>query len=84
MILSISSFLYVSLLSLFEFVKLLVFDNAGGEYLEELDKMKVFGELYFPAMIPQYNDTSPTDSPVNVFLGITEAQTSRSHLHRSL
>jgi len=73
--------LYVSLLSLFEFVKLLVFDNA---YLEELDKMKVFGELYFPAMIPQYNDTSPTDSPVNVFLGITEAQTSRSHLHRSL
>jgi hypothetical protein len=81
MILSISSFLYVSLLSLFEFVKLLVFDNA---YLEELDKMKVFGELYFPAMIPQYNDTSPTDSPVNVFLGITEAQTSRSHLHRSL
>ena len=69
MILSISSFLYVSLLSLFEFVKLLVFDNA---YLEELDKMKVFGELYFPAMIPQYNDTSPTNRPVNVYFGIIE------------
>jgi hypothetical protein len=33
-------------LSLYGFVKL-GFDDAGGEDLEELDRMKVFGELYF-------------------------------------
>jgi NADPH-dependent curcumin reductase CurA len=30
-------------------------------------------------MISQYNDTSPTDNPVNVFLGITKAQLFRDH-----
>jgi len=30
-------------------------------------------------MIPQYNDTSPTNGPVNVFFGIIEVQTSRNN-----
>jgi NADPH-dependent curcumin reductase CurA len=67
--------LYLAVLSLYEFVKLHWFEDAGGEHLKELDKMKVFGELYFRGIISQYNDTSPTDSTVNVFLGITKAQT---------
>lgn len=58
---------------------MLGFENAGGEHLEEFDKMKVFGRIVLCSMISQYNDTSRTDGQANMLLG-TEAQTSTSHL----
>ena len=42
---------------------MLGFDNAGGEHLEELDRMKVFGRIVLCGIISRYNDTSPTNGP---------------------
>ncbi|MGB6528029.1 MAG: NADP-dependent oxidoreductase [Candidatus Nitrosopolaris sp.] len=51
----------------------LYFDNVGGKHLEAaLDNMKVFGRIVLCGMISQYNDTSPTLGPANIFLGITK------------
>jgi NADPH-dependent curcumin reductase CurA len=46
---------------------------VGGKHLEAaLDNMKVFGRIVLCGMISQYNDTSPTLGPANIFLGITK------------
>jgi NADPH-dependent curcumin reductase CurA len=37
-----------------------------------LDNMKVFGRIVHCGMIAQYNATSPTPGPENIFLGITK------------
>jgi len=51
----------------------LYFDNVGGEHLEAaLDHMKTFGRIVLCGMISQYNVTSPTHGPSNMFLGITK------------
>ena len=61
------------------------FDNVGGKHLEAaLDNMKIFGRIVLCGMISQYNATSPTPGPANIFLGIKEAQASRIHCQRSL
>jgi NADPH-dependent curcumin reductase CurA len=51
----------------------LYLDNVGGKHLEAaLDNMKIFGRIILCGMISQYNATSPTPGPANIFLGITK------------
>jgi NADPH-dependent curcumin reductase CurA len=51
----------------------LYFDNVGGKHLEAaLDHMKAFGRIVLCGMISQYNATSPTPGPANIFQGITK------------
>ncbi len=51
----------------------LYFDNVGGKHLEvAFDAMKTFGTIVLCGMISQYNTTSPTPSPSNIFLAITK------------
>src|SRR5215469_15447768 len=49
------------------------FDNVGGKHLEDaLDNMKTFGRKVLCGMISQYNATSTTPGPANIFLAITK------------
>jgi len=51
----------------------LYFDNVGGKLLEaSLDNMKTFGRIVLCGMISQYNATSTTPGPANIFLAITK------------
>jgi NADPH-dependent curcumin reductase CurA len=51
----------------------LYFDNVGGKHLEaSLDNMKTFGRIVLCGMISQYNATSTTPGPANIFLAITK------------
>lgn len=51
----------------------LYFDNVGGKHLEAaLDNMKTFGNIVLCGMISEYNTTSPTPGPSNIFLAITK------------
>ena len=51
----------------------LYFDNVGGNHLEAaLDQMKPFSRIVLCGMISQYNETSPTPGPTNMFLAITK------------
>jgi NADPH-dependent curcumin reductase CurA len=51
----------------------LYYDNAGGNHLEAaLDQMKPFSRIVLCGMISQYNETSPTLGPSNMFLAITK------------
>jgi NADPH-dependent curcumin reductase CurA len=51
----------------------LYFDNVGGDHLEAaLNHMKTFGRIVLCGMISQYNATSLTPGPSNIFLAITK------------
>jgi NADPH-dependent curcumin reductase CurA len=51
----------------------LYFDNVGGKHLvAALDNMKTFGRIVLCGMISEYNATSPTSGPSNIFLAITK------------
>ena len=51
----------------------LYYDNVGGNHLEAaLDHMKTYGRIVLCGMISQYNATSPTPGPMNLFLAITK------------
>jgi NADPH-dependent curcumin reductase CurA len=51
----------------------LYFDNVDGKHLEAaLDNMKTFGRIVLCGMISEYNATSPTPGPSNIFLAITK------------
>jgi NADPH-dependent curcumin reductase CurA len=51
----------------------LYFDNVGGKHLEAaLDNTKTFGRIVLCGMISQYNATSTTPGPANIFLAITK------------
>ena len=49
------------------------FGNLGGKHLEAaLDNMKTFGRIVLCGMISEYNATSPTPGPSNIFLAISK------------
>ena len=51
----------------------LYYDNVGGNHLEAaLDHMKTYGRIVLCGMISQYNATSSTPGPMNLFLAITK------------